>query len=34
MIIKSGRLIDPKSNRDEVLDIKIKDGKDKTTWTM
>lgn len=27
MIIKSGRLIDPKSNRDEVLDIKIKDGK-------
>lgn len=27
MIIKSGRLIDPKSNRDEVLDIKIKNGK-------
>lgn len=27
MIIKSGRLIDPKSNRDEILDIKIKDGK-------
>ena len=27
MIIKSGRLIDPKSNRDQVLDIKIKNGK-------
>lgn len=27
MIIKSGRLIDPKSNRDEILDIKIKNGK-------
>ncbi|MFR6152622.1 MAG: dihydroorotase [Peptoniphilus sp.] len=27
MIIKGGRIIDPASNRDEVLDIKIEDGK-------